>query len=78
MQHCASNPPTFQDTQYLRLLKKAADAGSVFAKYNLAVCLVQMGELDLAVALFGAVMSRAEPGSRMYEDAKFNLRVLVA
>ncbi|KAJ3251044.1 hypothetical protein HDU77_006169 [Chytriomyces hyalinus] len=75
MQHCASNPPTFQDTQYLRLLKKAADAGSVFAKYNLAVCLVQLGELDVAVALFGAVMSRAEPGSRMYEDAKFNLRV---
>ncbi|KAJ3229999.1 hypothetical protein HDU81_004832 [Chytriomyces hyalinus] len=78
MQDRASQPPTFQDTQYLKLLKKAADAGSVFAKYNLAVCLVQLGELDVAVALFGAVMSRTDRGSRMYEDAKFNLKVLVA
>ncbi|KAI8613931.1 hypothetical protein BC830DRAFT_1129739 [Chytriomyces sp. MP71] len=67
----------FKDVRYLQLLQRASRAGSVLAKYNLAVCLVEMGQIDAAIGLFGEVVASAEPGSQFYEDSLFNLRVLL-
>ncbi|ORY37426.1 hypothetical protein BCR33DRAFT_721471 [Rhizoclosmatium globosum] len=75
------------DKEYIRLLKDAARHGSLLAKYNLAVCFVQVGELETALALFAEVVggsyeeSESEGGeegqSQLYLNALFNLRVLV-
>ncbi|KAI9346484.1 hypothetical protein BDR26DRAFT_855660 [Obelidium mucronatum] len=54
-----THPHSASDKKYIRLLKAAAKHGSLLAKYNLAVCCVQTGELEIAMQLFADVVGSA-------------------